>query len=109
MGAAPAYIKHRDWVEMLKSTSLPMGILDGVDYDRVTKKLEDGDMIIMVSDGVVEAMEGQYKEVALCELIGQITEPNPREFARTLMERLENGQEGDDMTILAGSVVSSAF
>lgn len=107
MGAAPTFIRHNGWVEMLKSTSLPMGVLESVDYERITKKLSDGDMVIMVSDGVVEAVQGENKEAVLCEMIQQIDEVNPKEFAACLMHMVEQETAEDDMTILTGAVWSN--
>lgn len=41
-------------MEIIQSTTLPMGVLEQVDYDCTTKKLYDGDYIVMVSDGVLD-------------------------------------------------------
>ncbi len=104
MGAAPTFIRHNGWVEMIKSTSLPIGILESVDYERITRKLCDGDMIVMVSDGIVEAIPGENKEAALCEIVQQIDEVNPKEFAARLMHMTEQETAADDMTVLVGAV-----
>ena len=56
LGAACTYIKRGNWVECIKSTSLPMGVLEEVDMETITKKLYDGDFVIMVSDGIVDAL-----------------------------------------------------
>ena len=89
---------------MIKSTSLPIGILESVDYERITRKLCDGDMIVMVSDGIVEAIPGENKEAALCEIVQQIDEVNPKEFAARLMHMTEQETAADDMTVLVGAV-----
>ena len=39
-------------METIQSTTLPVGAFTQVDYDGITKKLYDGDMVIMVTDGV---------------------------------------------------------
>ena len=35
---------------------MPMGILQDVDYECTRKRLEEGDYIVMVSDGVMDAL-----------------------------------------------------
>ena len=38
-----------------------MGVLEQVDYDCTTKKLYDGNYIIMISDGVLDNLSGINK------------------------------------------------
>lgn len=109
LGAAPTFIKRGNWVEVIKSTSLPLGVLEMVDYERVSKKLYDGDFIIMVSDGVIDAVGGDEKEYELCEIIKNTSCNNTKEFANRLLEEVMGGKDvvaKDDMTVLVGAVWS---
>ena len=54
LGAVSTFIKREGWVEIIKSSTLPIGVLEKVDYDCTAKKLYDGDYVIMVSDGVLD-------------------------------------------------------
>ena len=54
LGAVSTFIKRDGWVEIIKSSTLPMGVLEQVDYDCTDKKLYDGDYVIMISDGVLD-------------------------------------------------------
>lgn len=38
LGAASTFIKREGWVEIIKSTTLPIGVLEQVDYDNAVKK-----------------------------------------------------------------------
>ena len=58
IGAAPTYIKKDSRVEIIRSASLPAGILPGVDAELSRKAMDAGDMIIMVTDGVIDSMAG---------------------------------------------------
>ena len=43
-------------MEHLSSTSLPIGVTNHIEIDSVKRKLEDGDFVIMVTDGVLDAL-----------------------------------------------------
>ena len=106
-GAAATFIKRNQWVEVMKSTSLPIGVLREVDYEAAYKKLYDGDYIIMVSDGVLEAFEGENKEEELGRLLMDIHVKNPKDMADALLEAVRGlgGQEiADDMTVLVTGI-----
>ena len=75
LGAACTYIKRGNWVECIKSTSLPMGVFQEVDMETITKKLYDGDFVIMVSDGIVDALDEPDKEEAMVELSWTLKHP----------------------------------
>lgn len=106
-GAAATFIKRNQWVEVMKSTSLPIGVLKEVDYESAYKKLYDGDYIIMVSDGVLEAFAGENKEEELSRLLMDIHARNPKDMADALLAAVVEytGQEiMDDMTVLVTGI-----
>ena len=55
-GASSTFIKKKDCVEHLSSTSLPIGVVHHIEIDSVRRKLEDGDFVIMVTDGILDAL-----------------------------------------------------
>ena len=61
-------------------------------------------MIVMLTDGVLDALPGEDKEAALCEYLSHSKENNARELAEDVLQMARAGQEGgarDDMTVLA--------
>lgn len=56
-GAAASFVRRRDNLFKLASATLPLGILDSTDAGRLTFDVEDGDVIIMMSDGVAMGNE----------------------------------------------------
>ena len=107
LGAAATFIKRNRWVETLKSTNYPMGILKDVDYENVVKKLYDGDYIVMVSDGILDAVKGDKKEEVLSGWIADYNKKNPKEFAKYILDRAVSESEGvakDDMTVLVAGI-----
>ena len=107
LGAAATFIKRNKWVEILKSTNYPIGVLKEVDYENVAKKLYDNDYIIMVSDGILDAIKAENKEEILSGWIADYNKKNPNEFAKYILERALSESEGvakDDMTVLVAGI-----
>ncbi len=119
IGAAATFVKRGKWIETIKSTSMPLGVFGEVDYDSTTKKLYDGDMVIMVSDGVLDALKCENKTEKLSEIIMKIDSSNPKEVARKILEQAsgqsdtqgekEYGMDSskkmaDDMTVLVTGI-----
>ena len=103
MGAACTYIKRGNWVECIKSISLPMGATDLVDTETITKKLYNGDFVIMISDGIMDALEVDDKEEAVGRLIMEIETANSREMADAILSKtleLTCDSPQDDMTVI---------
>ncbi|MDE6182564.1 MAG: SpoIIE family protein phosphatase, partial [Eubacteriales bacterium] len=55
IGAVSTFLIRKGKVEVLKSSSLPVGILNNLEPEIKTKKLHNEDIIIMVSDGVTDS------------------------------------------------------
>lgn len=107
MGAATTFLKRNGLIETIQSTSLPVGVAEDEIPDTTAKKLFSGDMIIMVSDGILDSILVDEKEEYLKELILKIDTNHPQELANELMERLQSmNHRGlrDDATILAVSL-----
>lgn len=50
-GAAPTFVRRGNRAGMVESTSLPVGILTAVEFEKSSIKLSDRDLVVMVSDG----------------------------------------------------------
>ena len=87
IGAVPTYIKRNDRVEVVKASSLPIGILDSIQPETTTLKLQDEDMIIMITDGVLDnSSMGDRAEEWLIGIIGSLETKNPQEMADHILE-----------------------
>lgn len=102
-GASITFIKKQDKVEIVKSTSLPMGVVSNLDVDYTEWQLCDGDMVIMVTDGVMDALPVGEQEFLMRMIIEGTNLNNPKELAHHILGQvLECSGEVpmDDMTVV---------
>ena len=106
-GAATTFIKRSHWVEAISSTSLALGLVQQVDFEASTKKLYEGDFLIMVTDGVLDALPGEEPEEIMKEIIMGINASAAQELGKGILERVLTYCEyraTDDMTVLAAGL-----
>ena len=107
-GACPTFIKNGDMVNVVKSISLPAGILDKIDLVVYDKDLMDGDIVVMCTDGILESnSEYENKEIWVKNLLEQIETENVQKIANiVLKESIDNnvGKPKDDMTVIVMKV-----
>ncbi len=58
IGGAQSYIKSGGTIETVSLKGIPAGICESINTDNIKRQLSDGDMVVMVSDGVSEAGYG---------------------------------------------------
>lgn len=105
LGASTTFIKREDEVETIQSNDLPIGMINQVDYELKSRTLEDGDFIIMVTDGVIDSIPADNKEELLRDFIESIKTNNTKEIANAILNfSLESNKwiPKDDMTVLVG-------
>ena len=102
IGAAVTFLKHELEVEQLSTGSLPLGIFQQVEVQPIHRNLQDGDYLIMVSDGVIDAFGEDNYEISMANAIAALKDRNPKEMADRLLRialRMGGGRVRDDMTI----------
>ncbi|NLN47908.1 MAG: stage II sporulation protein E [Clostridiales bacterium] len=108
VGAVSTFIKRDDRVEIIKNSSLPAGILNNVDIGFNKKRLKEGDFVIMVTDGALEANRKEVdKENWLADLIDELKVRNPQKLAECVLEKCLAESEGiamDDITVLVAKL-----
>ena len=107
IGGAATYIRRGKWLECVEAKTLPIGMLQRVDYDFTGKKLYDGDYIIMMSDGVLDAVRPEERAEFLQQIIGEDPGQNPQVIAGRILNAsllLQNFEPRDDMTVLVCGV-----
>lgn len=99
-GAPPSFVRRGDKLYKLRSDTAPIGIMRAVDAKQVHFEIEDGDVMIMLSDGISQSPE---ECVWLMELLGEKWDPT--EGLDSIAERItekavENGSTDDASVIL---------
>lgn len=106
LGAAATFHRRGNRVTMIGAESLPVGIVGEIEAVQQETVLEDGDWLILVTDGVLDALPGVDKEETLKEIILKNSSRNPRDYAEKILKAVRSGQENvkDDMTVLAAGI-----
>ena len=108
-GASTTFIKYPDKVEQIKSTSLPMGVMAKLEPERVERHLEEGTLVIMVTDGVMDALPVGEQDFLMQMIIEGTSLNNPKELAEHILEQVTkcSGEVPlDDMTVLVVGIWS---
>ena len=107
VGGALSFLKREDHVEQIAIQNLPLGIFQSMEMQTEHRKLRDGDYLIMLSDGVLDAFGTLHYEETICEILEQLSESNPGELAEKLLHHAVlacGGHIHDDMTILVAGM-----
>jgi serine phosphatase RsbU (regulator of sigma subunit) len=85
-------------VVRLRSRSLPLGVLSGVEYEEKQVRLEPQDMLLVFTDGLVEIGD---TTIEVDELLRGMEEAATAEEVVARLVDTVRGQKGDDVTVLA--------
>lgn len=103
IGGAVSFHKREHLVEKIWIDNLPLGAFHTLDLDVVRRRLQEGDYIVMITDGVIEGMELEEQEENLSDYISALTLKNPRDMAQHILQyciSLCKGRIQDDLTVL---------
>jgi len=87
---------YRDGREISLAGSLPLGVIADAEYEQATFQLKRGDRLVFLSDGVVEATNGEG------ELFGfERTQQVSNESARYIAQTAQHFGQTDDITVVS--------
>lgn len=108
IGAVSTIIARGRSVEVLRSSSLPVGILGKVDREVFNREITKGDVIVMMTDGVIDSRGGAIRsEDWLLDVIRSRKNNNPKHIVNSILEKAGENYRGsvkDDMTVLVAVV-----
>lgn len=103
IGGAASFIKRDCSVEQVENPCLPMGIFPLEVPVAMEKVFQDGEYVIMMTDGVLDALRKNRYEETMRQIIESVKEQNPKEIAKRILQfvlHLSCGHIQDDMTII---------
>ena len=77
IGAATTFLIRRDFIERVESSSLPVGVSHRMDLPHTKKQLESGDFLVMISDGVLECLQEEDPDLAMCGILRNLVSKRP--------------------------------
>ena len=110
-GACPTYIKNKKKVQIVKSLSLPAGILKDINLTIYDKDIENQDIIVMCSDGILDSnVEYKNKELWVKYVLEDIETTNSQKIADLILNEAVDNSYGiakDDMSVITCKFIKS--
>jgi sigma-B regulation protein RsbU (phosphoserine phosphatase) len=106
-GHNPAYLLRPQAVQELGKTGIPLGMFAGMRWQQNSAQLEPGDVLMLYTDGICEAQDGQATEFGEARLLA-VAQTNLGRSAQEIQTALMNAIAGfvgnvpqfDDITLL---------
>ncbi len=94
-GATSSFVRHKGRIQEIKKAALPLGILHRVEFASMKGNISDGDIAVMVSDGVADCGADMIREI-----IRKNAVLPSEEIAQKLTASAEKvrGEKHDDLT-----------
>jgi len=108
VGAVVSIVKSGDTIDIIKSRSLPIGILDEADIEIHSKRVKNGDLIVMLTDGIIDCDEEASGKVDwILDYLCRNDNGNPEELAKGIVneaKRIGKNKVKDDMTVMVSRI-----
>lgn len=106
LGATVGLVKSRGQVELISGSSLPLGVLEEMKPSITKKALSDGDLVVLLSDGVADCFDSPS---AVASALAQTSLTSPQSVAEYMLARAKRlcGAPKDDMTVLCFRLVKT--
>lgn len=106
-GAAPPIICRKGELIKPRVEGIPVGLLDNRDYEEVTLEAEQGDLIVLYSDGITDqpnVREDEYGRGRLSRSLRRLCGNDPQTVADEILAELDEFSTGarmhDDQTLV---------
>ena len=102
LGAPSSFILRKNAIEVLKSTSPPMGVVDKINSATARYQMYDGEMMILASDGIVDTLG----ENGVIDAVNEADTSNPQTLADRLLDCAIDKGADDDCTVVVLRLVA---
>ena len=96
-GAAPTYVFRNGSLFKLRSHTVPIGIIKELDFRKIDLELTEGDLVVMVSDGVTD---GREECPWLFDLLRSHSTAEPERLAELVVKYARAEGATDDVTVI---------
>ncbi|HHV61068.1 MAG TPA: stage II sporulation protein E [Firmicutes bacterium] len=108
IGSSPSFVKRGGEIITVRSSSLPAGIFSAIDIEKSRRRLIDGDILIMVSDGVIDSrLDPTGRDEWFIRMLRRLDSNDPHHIARAIVDKAKENTGGrllDDMTVIVARV-----
>lgn len=108
IGSVCSFIKRDKKIKVVNSKNLPFGIVDKVDVEKINENLKAGDIIVTITDGVLDIDKVKNQNfVWIEEYLKGCRESDPRAMAEDILDKckiLSENKIKDDMTIIVSKI-----
>lgn len=107
IGAAPSFIKRGREVKIINSKNLPFGLVDEVDVEIIKEVVKPGDMLINISDGILDIDKLNSGQSSWIEEYLKKVNVDPRDLSEKILKKareLSGGIIKDDMTVVVSKI-----
>lgn len=107
VGAVASFIKRNDKIRVITSNMPPFGLVDKVDVEEVKSKVKNGDIIVTLSDGVLDVDKDNVGGYEWLDEYLKDSSKDPKQLAVDIVEKakeLSGGIAKDDMTVVVSKI-----
>lgn len=107
MGASSTFVKHNGKVAIIKKPAPPVGVASALELEYLDFRLDRGDVLVMVSDGVSDCDRNDRECGWLIERLTEIGSSDPGVIAELIINKAVEKygiKERDDLTVLVAVV-----
>lgn len=105
----PLILRHSGTVERMPDPhGIILGVMEDYDYNDLSAKLNNGDTILIYTDGITEAINSNnnmYGEERLIELLESSNAGSPQQLVKSIIDNVDQFVDGidqfDDITVLS--------
>ncbi|MBQ9805374.1 MAG: SpoIIE family protein phosphatase [Clostridia bacterium] len=97
-GAAPSFVVRQGTVHRLECGSAPIGILNGIEAQSTAFCLKEGDLVVMISDGI---LQDDSECGWLMSYLAASEDRTPEELVAQIMSRSSDSERHDDCSVIA--------